>query len=176
MFTVDATGADCFVYTYREGLLSRVGHDLKLRVSDFTITADGDRLTAVFDPGSIETVCAMRRGTEDPTALSERDRRQIEDNLHDQVLPARGGAIRFEAALVAPRGDRWSLPGQLTLNGVTRPLTPEIVRRGDRWTTRVRLTQSDYGIKPFRALLGTLRIQSHVDVELSLPVAAVPPG
>lgn len=48
---LDASSADCFVFTYKEGLLSAVAHDLKLRVTRFTIDTEGDAVRAEFADG-----------------------------------------------------------------------------------------------------------------------------
>ena len=61
MLRYDQNTAECFVYTYKEGVLSAVAHDLKLRVGAFWLTVDpqDSAVSASFDPNSIEVVCAM---------------------------------------------------------------------------------------------------------------------
>ena len=59
--------------------------------------------------------------------------------------------------------------GKLTLHGRTRELRIAARRVADRYVTEVALHQPDYGIKPYTALLGTLRIQPNVTVRMSLP-------
>ena len=81
--------ATCEVFTFREGVLAAVGHDLKLRPERFEIEAGGSSVQARFDAGSLRVVAAMRGGREDPGSLSDRDRREIERSCADQVLEAR---------------------------------------------------------------------------------------
>ena len=63
MLRYDQNTAECFVYTYKEGVLAAVAHDLKLRVGAFWFTVDpqDSAVSASFDPNSIEVVCAMLR-------------------------------------------------------------------------------------------------------------------
>lgn len=170
MRTYDASSAECLVFTYREGLLSRAGHDLKLRVRDFTVRFTDEGVEATFDPRSFEVVSAMEGGREKPSALSERDKRQVVDNIERQVLHvARFREIRFAAE--RPDDDATELRGRLTLHGIERPVTVTLSDDGDHREARLRIHQPDFRIEPFRAMLGALRIRPEVDVVLRIPRA-----
>ena len=80
--------ATCEVFTKREGVLAAVGHDLKLRPERFEIEADATSVRARFDPSSLRVAAAIRAGREDPSAVSERDRRDIERSCAREVLEA----------------------------------------------------------------------------------------
>ncbi len=165
----DARDATCFIFTYRDGLLSRVGHDLKLAVQQFTVSVTPAGVRAEFDPGSLRVISAMRHGAEDPTALSDRDRRQIDRHIAASVLrPVSHPRITFHGEL-AEQGEGLVVNGHLSLAGVTRPVTAAVARHGARWNTRIRLDQTQFGIVPFSALLGTLRVQAAVDIKLDVP-------
>jgi len=79
----DAATAECLVYTFREGLLSAVGHDLCLRVERFAVEITGDAsapsILARFDAASL-------RVTGD---VSPADARKIEGHAAGDVLAAR---------------------------------------------------------------------------------------
>jgi polyisoprenoid-binding protein YceI len=157
----DAANADCTVYTFREGLLAAVGHDLTLAVTSFTIElADDDAIHARFDAASLRVT----------GAVSDGDRRTIERHAADDVLAARRfPEIRFRSTRVVRQGERAQIEGELTLHGATRALRCEAHDDGARWTAEVTLDQRDYGIKPFTAMLGTLRVRADVRVRVSLP-------
>ena len=70
-------------------------------------------------------------------------------------------------------GARAVIKGSLTLTGKTRPLVIEAARRDGRWVAEVSLHQPDFGIKPYSAMLGTLRVKPDVTVVVSLPAEAV---
>jgi polyisoprenoid-binding protein YceI len=163
--------AECLVFTYKDGMLSAVAHDLKLRVGRFTVEVadDASAVDARFEARSLEVVGAMRNGAE-AGGLSARDRQTIEVNLKKDVLAAdRYPEIRFVSSSIARDGDRAVVQGTLTLHGRTRPLTVEARRSDGRWRARVTLRQPDFGIKPYSAMFGTLRIKPEVLVEISLP-------
>ncbi|MEZ4248058.1 MAG: hypothetical protein R3B99_07445 [Polyangiales bacterium] len=41
MSTFDATRAECSVFTYKDGLLSKIAHDLRVKVERFEVKVDG---------------------------------------------------------------------------------------------------------------------------------------
>src|SRR5437868_973818 len=107
--TLDANSARCFVFVYREGLLSAVGHDLKLAVTRFTIDVDwaAKKVHAQFDPASLKVEGAMVDGRERPREPNEGDRHKIESHIAEDVLEVdRHPSITFESASVreAPAG------------------------------------------------------------------------
>lgn len=172
MPTFDATTAECLIFTYKHGLLSKVGHDLKLRVRTFEARVEADRIEATFDPRSLETVSAMKDGRENPRALSERDKRQVLENIARDVLhPDRFPEIRYTAEQVEQQGERWRVRGRLLLHGVERPVPVQAAPEGEHLVARVRLRQPDFRIVPFTAILGTLKIKPEVDIELRVPLA-----
>lgn len=167
---VDASSAECLVFTEKEGLLSSVAHDLKIRVTEFSLAWDGTTLTARFDPRSLRVVDAIVNGREDPSALSDRDKKKIEKSIIADVLHARKHRrIEFVSRDVVPEGKGYRIDGELTLHGVTRPIRAKANLRGGRWTTQVFIDQPDYGIEPFRAMLGTLKVKPRVRVRVSVP-------
>ncbi len=171
MPTYTATDAECLVFTFKEGLLSKVAHDLKIRVTSFQLSVDESAVKGSFDPTSLQVVCARRDGQDDQNALSDGDKAKIEQNIRKDVLEAkRHGAITFASTEVSRNGDHATVRGDLTLHGVTRAISARVTREEDWWTTEVRLHQPDFGIKPFTAMLGTLKVQPDVRVQLRVPV------
>lgn len=166
--------AVCRVLSYREGLLSRLGHDLELDVTRFEIEVD-ERARAVvarFDPGSLRVLRAMRDGQELPDALSDADRATIEQHARGDVLDAgHYPEIRFTSSAVADAGGGWDVAGTLALHGVERQIIVQVRPEGGRMVASVPLDQDDFGIRPFSALLGALKVKPDVTVRLSLPVA-----
>lgn len=170
MSVFDATRADCSVFTFKDGLLSKVAHDLRVKVERFEVKVDGERVEATFDPKSLRVVCARKDGRDDHGALSSGDRAKIEGNIQKDVLAtARHPEIRFSGTAKI-EGERATVTGQLTLHGTTRTITVEGRREGGRWVGRTRLHQPDFGITPYSAIFGTLRLQPAVEIELSMPV------
>jgi polyisoprenoid-binding protein YceI len=59
--------------------------------------------------------------------------------------------------------------GLLDLHGVVRDVKFTAERRGDRVVAHITLNQTDFRIKPFRAMMGALRVKAEVLFEVSAP-------
>jgi len=172
MPTYDATTAECHVFTFKEGMLSAVAHDLRIRVGRFSITIDeqAGSVQARLLADSLRVDCAMKDGREALGTLRDGQKRDIEANIVDDVLHARRyPEIAFRSTLVEGQGDERRIEGTLTLHGTERPLRTTARRDGERWVAEVELHQPEFGIKPYSAMLGTLKIRPTVRVRISVP-------
>lgn len=168
MATFDASNASCHVFTFKEGALSALAHDLEIEVGRFTITVAEDlAIDATFQSGSLKVLHAMKDGH--PHELSADFKRRIENNMADDVLePRRYPEIKFRAT-AKPAADGFALTGELTLHGKTRPVQLTTRPEGGKQVAEVTLHQPDFGIKPFSAMLGTLKIKPDIKVRVTLP-------
>ena len=158
MARYDASNAKVLVFTFKDGLLSAMAHDLKIEVTRFAIDTEG---VSEFDAGSLRVVTPMKEGVESsgllPTALYG----EIEKNARNDVLNVKKHPqVKFE---VVEQGEGF-VRGKLTLHGVTKELRG--TRNGDN--AEFRLDVRDFGIKPFTAMLGTLKVKPEVIVKISL--------
>lgn len=172
----DATTATCRVFTFKEGLLSAVAHDLELDVARFSIAwDDGEggavKIDASFEAGSLRVLHALAHGRPNASALSDKDHRKIEDTVRGDILQAsRHPTIRFTAERVeGDAGGERVLRGRLSLVGRERPVDVRVRREGGKYVAEASLHQPDFGITPYSAMLGTLRIQPDVRVRVEVP-------
>jgi len=166
----DASVATCQIFTFKEGLLSPMAHDLRLAAARFSVEVDEARsqISASVDTTSLGVDVPMKDGSENPGALSDADKQKIaaqirEDVLHSSKYPT----ATFRSHSVSPRPDGgYAIAGELTLHGAKKLI--EIVTRPDAGRQHVEFTlhQPDFGITPFRAMLGTLKIQASVEVHI----------
>ena len=168
----DATRVELLVETAREGLLSPVGHDLELHATIVTVDIDDEAGTvdARIDARAIHLRGAVVDGRVESGRISASDTRTIEGHLRDDVLEVgRHPEIRFGGKLTGatPSGGH-VVEGTLTLRGLSRPLVIRTTREGENELAEVALEQTDFGIKPFRAMLGALRVRSRVLIKLRI--------
>ncbi len=162
----DAASAEVLVFTFKEGLLSAVAHDLKLKVTRFSIELDEGAARGEFDSSSLKVVTAMANGAEAPGALPGFARGEIEKNVLKDVLEARRyPVVKFETTRVSGDG----VEGLLTLHGVSKPVQGALTSEATRWVAQFTLDQRLFGIKPYSALLGTLRVRPQIVVRVSVP-------
>lgn len=173
-----ADTASCWVFTGRDGILSSVGHDLKLAVTRFSIAgraSPGGLIEASFDTASLRVVAVWGPDGEDRARPSASDRAKIERSIQDAVLEsARFPTASFVSTAVTREGDGFVLEGALTLHGTTRTVRTRVVADGDHYECRVALDQRDFGITPYRAFFGGLRVAAVVHVVVRVPRPSPP--
>jgi polyisoprenoid-binding protein YceI len=172
-FHLGPDNASLQVKTYREGLGAKVGHDLVIDVTRWEATVDladdpaasSIRLTA--DPHSLE----VREGLGGVKPLTDKDRGEIRKTIDAKVLG--GSPIAFTSRSVhGGDGIPMVVEGDLTLAGQQRPLTAHLAMTGDGHVTgTIPVTQTAYGIKPYRGLMGALKVRDDVEVVIDARLA-----
>lgn len=175
-YRVNAHSGKLSVYTYKEGFLSAVAHDLLIEVTDFTVNVnvlDGHTVNgeAEVQANSLKVICAMKDGQCQHDTLKEKDKADIEEATFKDVLHvSKYPTITFRLQNIA-QGDEgvYRIGGELTLHGVTRPVEFDAkTTTGKDFKGRFTLGQKDFGIKPYKALLGTLKVKNEVDIAFDL--------
>ena len=157
------------LFVFKEGLLSRLGHDLRLRVDAFEMVLETGALEGRFETASIRVDGAMKGDALDPGALSSKDIAKIEKTIHEDILQTRRFPEAVFEANLEPRGDTGELRGSLTLLGRRRALDPiQLIPMGDRLVAKLTLEPTRWGIKPYKGLAGALKIQDRIDVEIAV--------
>lgn len=168
-----AVQATLSIFTFKEGLLSRVAHDLRIR-GEATVVVDGKSVEIRARLADLRSEGAMVRGRLDRGALSSGDLKKIDATMRGEILDTRRHPEAvFRGTLERNDDQSFRLRGRLTLKGRERELELTARRRGEVLSGRLSLVPSRWGIKPYRALAGTLRLQDRVDVDYELPADAV---
>jgi polyisoprenoid-binding protein YceI len=161
------------VRTYREGVGQAVGHDLVIDVQQWQATvqaSEGGTITSVelnADPRSLQ----VREGLRGLKPLTDKDRREIRKNIDEKIL--RGEPIAFRSTAVEGSHGKLIVRGDLSLAGANRPASFELETTDDGHVTgTLPLTQSEWGIKPYRGLMGALKVRDTVEIAVDLRLPA----
>ncbi len=168
----DATNAEVTVLSFKDGVLAKLAHDLKMRIGSFSIDVDDatKAITATFDARSMKVVCRRKDGHDEPGALGVLELNQIHSNIEKDVLEVRKHPdARFVSTSVTAEGDGFRIRGNLTLHGQTKAIETVARRQGEKLVAELRLHQPDFGIKPYSAMMGALKVQADVVVTVSVP-------
>lgn len=170
---IDASTAECFIFTFKEGMLSTVAHDLKLCVEEFEVAVDEPTrsVAAIFDTRSIHVVSAMRDGVEMPGLLSDENKREIDLQLRISVLDTRAypDIVFVSTSVTESDSGGYLVRGELTLCGVTREMILPVRREGALYIAEANVYQPDFGITPYSGPMGTMRVRPTVLVRLTIP-------
>ena len=159
------------VRTYREGVGQKVGHDLIIDVEQWEATAEVDEdgtLSAVqlnADPRSLQ----VREGLHGLKPLTDKDRADIRKTIDEKIL--RGQPIAFRSSAVELANGGLTVRGELDLAGTTRPANFELNAATDgRVGGTLPVTQSEWAIKPYRGLMGALKVRDTIEAVLDVPL------
>ena len=158
------------VNVYKDGVAAKMGHDLTLEATSWSGTADinpddpsSSSLQVTIPISSLEVI----EGKGGAKALSEGDKRDIKKNIAKSLG---SGEISFQSDSVSGS----SVKGNLTIGGKSGPVTLNLnVDDSGHATATTSFKQTDFGIKPFSAMMGALKVKDSVDVsvDLQLPTA-----
>lgn len=167
----DQSTAKCQIFTYKEGLLSAFAYDLRIDVGSFVVELDGESMiNARFDAGSVHVDCAMVGESERADLLSDADRREIDGIIRNVVLQTGTySEITFRSDSVDKEDSTYRVRGNLGLHGKEKEITFTVRRQGNCRVAEALLHLSDYGIQPFSALFGAVRIKPDILIRVTLP-------
>lgn len=154
------------VKVYREGMAKKAGHDLIIDVNSWKATATiaenpaDSSFTASADVGSFN----VREGVGGVKPLSEGDKADIKKNITQKILTS--PEISFTSTAVQQSGDSATVTGDLRIMGKTNPATVKLTQEGNKVKGSLSVVQSKWGIKPFQAMMGALKVKDQVDIEL----------
>jgi polyisoprenoid-binding protein YceI len=159
--------ASLVVKTYREGLAAKAGHDLIIEVRQWgaTLEVGEDLSQSSLQLHADARSLYPREGLRGVKPLTDRDRDEVRKNIDEKVLGGEPISFRSSAVEAAGGGARMSVRGELTIHGQGRPVGFELSLGADgHLTGTARLVQSDWGIKPYRGLMGALKVRDSVEV------------
>ena len=150
------------VRTGKGGAASKAGHNLLLEVGEWSATLDLDAGTASLwaNPRSLRVVEA----TGGVMPIGDDEKAAIPQTIDEEVL--KGQPIEFRSTSLEVADGRIAARGDLQLFGESRPVAFDLDLDGGHLTGAARIKHSDFGVKPYSALFGTLKVADEVVIEL----------
>jgi polyisoprenoid-binding protein YceI len=179
-FTLSNENGRLTIRTSREGLGARAGHDLTIQATRWEAVTQSEgappRVTVEVDAGSLQIL----EGSGGVKPLTDGDRAEIKVDLEKKILESdRYPRIAFQATgwqmlSEDPSHTRALLSGELELHGQRSPLELEVDLQRVDGAIQVRasgaVVQSKWGIKPYTAFLGALKVADPVRIEVEATV------
>lgn len=174
-FTLGPGNGHVFVRTRRAGLAAKVGHDLTLEFTAWRAEVDlpaGEPAGATVRTSLDLVSLVVREGVGGAKPLTDGDRREIEKTARGLLAPDRFPTATFASTRVVPGVGGGSIEGTLELHGRSAPLTLAVTEAAPgRYRATGTLSQSAYGIKPYSAFLGALKLRDEVEIEADVDVS-----
>ena len=170
-FTFGPHNGRILVKTYREGLAKAIGHDLVIEVgrwsADVTVGEDPEdtTITATAQVDSLDPI----EGVGGVKPLSDDDKSEIKKNVR-KILTSPD--ISFQSSSVKVAGNSATVSGGLTVNGRAEVVDVQLTESGGKIQGSFSVLQTRWGIKPYTAMLGALKVADRVDVEFEVNAPA----
>ena len=116
----------------------------------------------------------VREGTGGIKPLTDRDRREIGGTARKLLRTAQFPEAVYSATGFSAAADGgWEVEGTLTLAGSSRPLRLTVSQDGPgRYRAEGTVVQSAYGIKPYTAFFGALKVRDAVQVTATVDLTS----
>lgn len=151
------------------------GHSLTIAIADWWATATFDGAA----PESVELTAQLLGLTVISAAggvkpLSDKDKRSIRDNALASLKAREHPEITFRSVSVRKAPNGWTLLGDLAIGGTSRQCAVDVAVSesvaGWQIGASASVVQTEHGIKPYSAMLGSLRVSDRVGVQLDVTV------
>ncbi len=166
---IDPERSTMTVKVSKAGLFSAFGHNHEIRapiISGIIVPSGAPSVELAVD--------ARRMQVLDPD-LAAKDRAEVQKTmLSDAVLDTeRFPEIRFASKTVEAGGaGHLRVSGELTLHGVTRPITITVEQREGHYIGSAKLKQTQFGMKPITVGGGTVKVKDEVEVVFEIVTSA----
>jgi polyisoprenoid-binding protein YceI len=102
--------------------------------------------------------------------IDAKDQATIQTHMEEMTLETKKyPEIAFRSSRIERIGDgQWKVDGDLSLHGVTKPVSLNVKQSGDSWTTHTVLKQTDFGIKPISIGGGMIKVKNEVEIDFQI--------
>ena len=156
------------VRTGKAGAASKAGHNLVIEVTRWQGKLSPETVELTADARSLR----VRSGSGGISPLGDEEKAGISQTIDEDVLE--GGNISYRSSAVTARDDGYDVEGELDLLGVSAPLAFSLAVDGDHLTGSASVKQTDWRIKPYSALFGTLKVADVVEVAIDVTLPRSP--
>jgi polyisoprenoid-binding protein YceI len=164
---IDVRRSTFTIHVGKAGLFSAAGHEHWISAPISSGAVDETAAT----PSVRFAVEAARLEVRPEKTLSATDQAHVQSNMQTKVLePSRYPEIVFQSTRVERNGggDAWKVDGNLTLHGVTKPLTLDVRRENSAYVGTVRIRQTDFRIQPIRVGGGLVTVRDELDIRFEV--------
>ena len=151
---------------------AKLAHDLILSPTSWrgTLNVDADNPAASSAELSIDArSIQILESVGGVMSLSDKDKGKIAKNMEEDVLQTnKFPQLTFQSTSVSGGGPNYNVAGNMTVRGTTRPVNVALSVNGTQVHATASISQKDFGIKPFSAMMGAIKLRDDVDFELTV--------
>jgi polyisoprenoid-binding protein YceI len=156
------------IFTFKEGLMSAVAHDLRVSLKTFDVTLDGSVVQAEFDLTSLVVDGPMHNGALQADQYDASKKADVAKAMHGEVLHTDKHPKASYSGTATPVADGYRVEGQLQLAGKTQPLAFDVRNEGGTYRAEFDLQPSRWAIAQYKAMLGAIKLKDLFKVQVAL--------
>jgi polyisoprenoid-binding protein YceI len=162
------------IRTKKAGAAAVAAHNLLIEVTAWSATLElgEDPSHSKIELNADSASLKVLEGTGGPMKLEDDHKAGIKQTIDDEIL--KQSPIRFHSTEIkSGGGGRYDVRGELELAGKRAPISFELTMGEDGTLSGSAVVkQTNWGIKPYSALFGTLKVVDEVTVEIAAKVPA----
>ena len=162
---IDVQRSTITIHVGKAGLFSAAGHD-------HTINAPLSSGTIRESPSPrVEFTVETAKMTVKPDPkVDAKTQAEIQKDLEEMTLETRKfPEITFRSSRIEKLAEgQWKVEGDLSLHGVTKPVSLTVKRIGDSYTAHTVLKQTNFGIKPISVGGGMIKVKDEVEIDFQI--------
>lgn len=172
VWRLDASDGELLIRTGVKGRAARMGHRLTIVMTRWQATVSWAGADPVAAELAVETDSfEVLRGEGGVKGLSGPERTLVRSNALKSLDAARFPEIRFTTETIDNTDDGYRLTGKLHIRGKSREHVIDLRTEdlGDSWrmSAESSVRQSDYGVKPYSLLMGSVQVADDVTVSFA---------
>ena len=162
---IDLQRSTITIHVGKAGLLSAAGHD-------HTINAPLSSGTIRESPAPhVEFTVETAKMTVKPDPkVDAKTQADIQKDMEEMTLETkRCPEITFRSSRIEKLAEgQWKVEGDLTLHGITKPVSLTVKRAGDSYAAHTVLKQTNFGIKPISIGGGVIKVKDEVEIDFTI--------
>lgn len=168
-WTIGPSDGELLLHTGVAGRAARMGHRLTIAMSRWRATVNwaGSRPLGAELAVDVDSF-AVLSGEGGIKGLSTAEKTQVRSNALKSLQAKRFPEIRYTADVIEQTGDGYRLTGTLEIRGASRDHVIDLRTEdlGDSWRMSGETTvrQTDYGVKPYSLLMGSVQVADEVSL------------
>jgi len=162
---IDVQRSTITIHVGKAGLFSAAGHEhwINAPMSSGTIRES--------PPARVEfTVDTAKMTVKPDPKVDTKTQAEIQKDMEEMTLETRKfPQITFRSSRIDKLADgQWKVEGDLSLHGVTKPVTLTVKRTGSSYTAHTALKQTNFGIKPISVGGGVIKVKDEVEIDFTI--------
>jgi len=160
---IDVQRSTISIHVGKAGLLSAAGHE---HTTAAPISSGIIRESA--DPHVEFTVETAKMTVMPDPKVDAKTQAQIQKDMEEMTLETKTfPQITFRSSRISKLADGWKVEGDLSLHGVTKPVSLAVKKSGDSYTAHTALKQTTFGIKPI-SIGGLIKVKDEVELDFTI--------